>query len=74
MSHFRFPALCKSCNRLVQRWDAVQDMCVVCHGDLQKVREVQALAAKRFPELWGVPPGKFVEVLWKKFEKAKPPK
>lgn len=74
MSNFRFPLLCKSCNRLVERWDGVKDMCVMCHEDLQQVRAVQALAARRFPELWGVPPGKFVEVLWKKFERVAPPK
>lgn len=72
MSTFRFPALCKSCNGLVERWDAVKDMCVTCHEDLLQVRRVQALAAKRFPELCGVPPGKFVEVLWKRYEKGLP--
>jgi hypothetical protein len=49
-------------------------MCVTCHADLQQVRKVQAIAARRFPELWGVPPGKFVENLWKKFEALAPPK
>jgi hypothetical protein len=56
----------------VERWDAVKDMCVTCHEDLQKVRAVQAEAARRFPELLGVPPGKFVEVLWKKYQKLNP--